>query len=60
MGLGVAYEPTAAWPALNPIFGRLVDEIHTNPAPQVALFLPVLVTAPVFGFVCGLLLAAFG
>ena len=63
--------PTAVWPPLNPIFGRiptaragvtrwtdLVEEMQTDHASQLLVFLPVFVTAPVFGFVCGFLLHA--
>ena len=73
MGIGVGLMTqqgsAAAWPPLNPIFGRiptdgagvsrwttLVEEMQTNPASQLLLFLPVFLTAPVFAFVCGFLL----
>ena len=56
--------PTTAWPPLNPIFGRIRTDsaavTQTNRASQLLLFWPLLLTAPIFAFVCGLLLAAAG
>lgn len=62
---------TVAWPPSDLTSGRistraagvsrwtnLVEEMQTRPASQLLLFLPVFLTAPLFGFVCGFLLHA--
>jgi len=63
--------PTTAWPPPNPTVAvspgtasallrwtNVVEEMQTDFASQLLPYLPVFVTAPVFGFVCGFLLHA--
>jgi len=51
----------AVSPGIAPALLRwtnVVEEMQTDPASHLLLYLPVFVTAPVFGFVCGFVLHA--